>query len=214
MFARPWASSHSEKEINDSNVPFGSGGCLNGIPPSAAKGGELGGGVGRGSFRPLPGWAWMELDEGLCAKVCFCTGQASAGQATENQLTAGAKDPPFHEEHRMSESLKRLQNRGEPRVSSRMGSAFPGVYCPGQRTRELPGRRAVWGPSGRRPRGTALPWTLYEGHRWRAWLLWFVQNAVVRGGGEVGSAHRQRITQDGPGQKGRESHLGILAQEW
>lgn len=111
--------------------------------------------------------------------------QASAGQATENQLTAGAKDPPFHEEHRMPESLRRLQSRGEPRGSSRMGSAFPGVYCPGQRTREPPGRQPAWGPSGRRPRGTALPWTLYEGHRWGAWLVWFVQNPAVRGGGDV-----------------------------
>lgn len=70
-----WAFSHSKQEINDSNDPFGSDSCLNGIPPSAAKGGELGREVVPSDpFTVDPGWNWIKAYPALFvllrASVC------------------------------------------------------------------------------------------------------------------------------------------------
>lgn len=143
-----WAFSHSKQEINDSNGPFGSDSCLNGIPPSAAKGGELG--QGCGSFRPLHSGSWMELDEGLHGTVCFTKGKPLLIRPLKISSQQEQRILHFTSKHKKSALSEMFPEQRKPCASSRMGSAFPGVCCPVQRMggssagSQHPAQRAAW----------------------------------------------------------------------
>lgn len=95
--------------------------------------------MGVGQFlRPLPSGCWVELDESLHATVYFIKGKPLPVRPPKISSQQEQRISHFTRQH--GKSLKCFQDRGNL-FKLQMGSAFPRVCYPVQKTQEQPRRQ-------------------------------------------------------------------------
>lgn len=144
----------------------------------------------------------MELDQGLPGTVCFTKGKCLLIRPLKISSQQEQRILHFTGEHKKSALSEMFPEQRKPCASSRMGSAFPGVCCPVQRT--------GGSSAGSQPptQGAALPCTLREGCLWGAWLLRFAQRGCEVGGQCPQTTHHVGV---GRGHLVMKDDFGILA---